>query len=206
MYIDSHQNPKRKHVCTIQARRPGRYINRESCISTAIRNESERTSDRHSSVDGGDVSTAISKAKVFLAQPYITSVVQLVVRGHEIKSERTSGRHRRVVQSVIYQPRELYINSDQNGKRMPSWSTELCRPGRRINRNQQRQSIFGAVVCYQRGVAVYQRPSKVKRKHFQMAQPFRPGRYQPRSAKQKNSWRSCILTVISKAKAYMSCI
>ena len=43
--------------------------------ATAIKNESESTSGRHSRVDLGGVSTANSKAKVFPAQLYITSAI-----------------------------------------------------------------------------------------------------------------------------------
>ena len=85
------KNLKRKHFWLTQPCRPGRCINRDSkakhlwrkcisparysCISTAIKNSSESTSGRHSRVDLGGVSTAISKAKASLARLYITSAV-----------------------------------------------------------------------------------------------------------------------------------
>ena len=78
---------------------------------------------------------------------------------------------------AVYQPRELYINSNQKRKRKHFWSTQPCRPGPCINRDQQSKSISGAALYHQRGVAVYQQPSKLKRKHFWTTQPCRPGRY-----------------------------
>ena len=46
-----------------------------SCISTAIKHESQSTSGRHSRVDQGGISTAINKARAFPAQLYIISAV-----------------------------------------------------------------------------------------------------------------------------------
>ena len=114
LYINSHQKLKRKHFWTTPPCRPGRYINRDSCISTAIRNESESASDRHSRVDLGGVSTAISKAKASLAPLYITSVVYMYIRGHHCKCESTSGRHSFVDQSGVSTARAVYQQQSQN--------------------------------------------------------------------------------------------
>ena len=65
---------------------------------------------------------------------------------------------------AVYQPRELYINSNQKLKRKHFWSTQPCRPGRCINRDQQIKSICGTPVYHQRGVAVYHQQSKTKAK------------------------------------------
>ena len=51
---------------------------------------------------------------------------------------------------AVYRPRKLYINSSQKRKRKHFWSTQPCRPGRCLNREQQSKSISGAAVCHQR--------------------------------------------------------
>ena len=61
---------------------------------------------------------------------------------------------------AVYQPRELYINSNHERKRTHFWTTHPCRPGRCLNREQQRKSISGAAVYHRRGIAVYQQQSK----------------------------------------------
>ena len=93
---------------------------------------------------------------------------------------------------TVYKPRELYINSNHKRKRKHFWSTQPCRPGRCINRDQQSKSIYGADVSHQRGVAVYQQPSKLKRKHFWTTQPCRPWRY--------INHESCMSTAIRRLK------
>ena len=67
----------------------------------------------------------------------------------------------------------MYFNSNQNLKRKHCWATQPCRPGQYINRNQQRKNrknIYRATVYITSTV------------------------YQPRLAKQKHIWRSCIST------------
>ena len=60
----------------------------------------------------------------------------------------------------MHQPRELYSTAIGILKRKHFSSTQPCRPGRCINCNQQSKDISGAAVYHQRGVAVYQQPSK----------------------------------------------
>ena len=114
--------------------RPVRYINRNqqsksisgeavlsparfSCISTAIRSNSESISRPHGRVDQGDISTA----------------------------------------KAVY---------EQQSKRKQKhfWPTQPCPPGRCLNREQQCESISGASVYHQRGIAVYQQQSKTQAK------------------------------------------
>ena len=102
---------------------------------------------------------------------------------------------------AVYQPRQLYINSNQNLKRKHFWTTQPCRPGRCLNREQQSKNISGPAVYHQRGIAVYHQQSKTQAKALldDTAVSTR-AMYQPRSAKQKHLWRSCI------SPAWYSCI
>ena len=94
-------------------------------MSTAIKNHSESTSDRHSAVDLGGVSTAISKSNASLAQLYITSA--LYKPTSERKLLLRSGVDRVVVSTAIskakaypaqqYTPAR-YITFDQRAERL----------------------------------------------------------------------------------------
>ena len=124
-----------------------------------------------------------------------------------------------VSKGAVYQSRELYINSDQNGKRKHFWSTQLCLPGRCINRDQQSKSISGAAVYNEGGIVVYKQPSKLKRRHVCTEQARRPGRYITRescistaikteseriSGRQSRVDLGGVSTAISKAKAFLA--
>ena len=65
LYVNAVYQPRssrQKHICL-------------SCITTAMRNQSVRTSGRHIRVDQSDVSTATSEATALMAQLYISSAV-----------------------------------------------------------------------------------------------------------------------------------
>ena len=115
---------------------------------------------------------------------------------------------------AVYQPRELYVNSNQKPKRKHLWTTQPCRPGRCINRDQHSKSISCAAVYHQCALL-----SAIKAKAC-LAQRCRPGRCinrdqqikstsgagvyhqhgsQLRSVNGKFIWRSCISTAISTA-------
>ena len=101
----------------------------------------------------------------------------------------------------VYQPLELYISRNQKRRRKHRWSTRPCRPGRCINYNRQSKSISGAAVhitsvgtpawysCT--STAVYKTKAKAKTHPDDTAVSI-GAVYQPRSAKQKHLWRSCI--------------
>ena len=108
--------------------RPRWYINRESCLSTTFENQSESTSGRHSRVDLGGISTAISNVKSSLAQLNITS--------------------------ALYQPRS---------KREHIWCSGIS-----IEIRKKTNVLLDDTTVSTRAV------------------------YQPRSAKGKHIWRSCI--------------
>ena len=136
-YIKSNRKFKRKHVWTTPPCRPERYINRESCISTAIQTEAKALL----------VDTAVSTWAVY--QP------RSVKRNHLWRSCISQARYscistatnktkakallndKAVSIRAVYQPRKRYYQQQSKLKRKHFWSTQPCRPGRCINRDQQ---------------------------------------------------------------------
>ena len=130
--------------------RPGRYINRESCISTAIKTEARALL----------VVTAVSTWAVYQPQsakrkhlwrccisPARYSCMSTAIKKTEGKALLDDTA---VSTRAVCPPRELYINSNQKLKRKHFWTTRPCRPGRFINRDQRIKSLFGAAVYNQR--------------------------------------------------------
>ena len=116
-----------------------------SCISTAIKKESKSPSGRHSHVDRGGINRN-QQNNTYLAQVYVT---RAVYQPRSAKRKNVS---------------EMYFNSIRKCWRKHFWTTQPCRPVRYVNCNQKRESISCAAVYHQRGVAVYQQPSKSKAK------------------------------------------
>ena len=127
LYINSNQERKRKHFWSTQLCRPGRYLNREQ---------------QSKSISGAAVYH--QRGIAVYQQQYIKKI-----------NESASGRHRRVDQGGISMARAVYQQQSKL-KRKHFWSIQPCRPGRRINHNQQSEIIPGAAVYHQRGIAVYQ--------------------------------------------------
>ena len=130
MHINSNQNLNRKHFCTMQPCRPGRYINCE-----------------------------ISQAQAYLAQLHITSALYQL-RSAQRSMSGTAVNHQQRGTAVYQRQSDL--------KRKHCWATQPCRPGQCINRDQQIKRIYMEQLYITSAV------------------------YQPRSAKQKHSWRSSI--------------
>ena len=122
---------------------------------------------------------------------------------------------------MIYQPRELYINSNQRRKRKRFWTTQPCGPGRFINCDRQSQSMSGPAVYHQHGVVVYQQPSKSKSKAKALLDDTAMSTRAITIAisKVKHIWRKCVSPAryinrdqqsesISElyTRAYLSCI
>ena len=108
---------------------PARY----SCMSTASKTKAKALLD-DTAMSTRAVSTAIRKAKTYLAQLYIN---------RDQHSENIS---------------ELYTNSNKKRKPKHFWVIQPCRPVRYMNGEQQSKSISGAAIYHQRGIAVYQQP------------------------------------------------
>ena len=82
-------------------------------MSTAIKNESERTTGRHR-VDLGGVSTANSKAKASLSAA-VSHQRGIAVYVQQPKPQAEALPNDTVVSTrAVYQPRQLYINNNQN--------------------------------------------------------------------------------------------
>ena len=126
LYINSNQKLKQKHFWSTQPCRPGRCINREQ------------------------QSESISGAAVYHQRGIAVYQQQSKTKAKALLDDTA------VSTRAVYQPRELYINSNQNYSEKHLWSTQPCRPGRCINHDQQSESISGAAVYHQRGIAVYQ--------------------------------------------------
>ena len=69
---------------------------------------------------------------------------------------------------AVYQPRELYISSNEKKKRTHFWSTGSARHGRvdlgGVSTSIYKKRFYGAAVYHQRGTAGYLQQSKTKKK------------------------------------------
>ena len=181
---------------------PRRYI----CMSTAIRNLKRSRSGRHTRGSESaavyrqrGTSTAISIDEAYLAQMYIKS--------HRSLKQSRFGRHSRVDQGGIssaissktniwrrcMSPARFSCTSTGIKNLKRSHSGRHGRVKQYINRDQQSKNISGADVYQQHGVVLYQQQSKPESKALlENAAVSTRAVYQPRSAKQKHIWRSCI--------------
>ena len=163
MYIKSNQKRTRNHFWSTQPCRPGRCINRDQ------------------------QSKSIFGAAIYHQRGVAVYQQQSKTKANAFLDDTTLSTR------AVYQPRELYINSNRKLKRKHFWSTQPYRPGRCINRPQQSKYICGAAVYHQRGIAVYQQQPKTKAKVLLDDTAVSTWAvYQPPSAEQKHVWRSCI--------------
>ena len=155
------QSAKQEHIRR-SCISPARY----GCKSTAINNQSESTSGLYRRVDQGGISTSKAvyqqqsktKAKALLVVTAVSTWAVSQPRTAKQKhiwrscissarygcistaiknsSKRASGRHRRVDQGGISTARAVY-HQQSKLKRKHVWSTQPCRSGRCINRDQQ---------------------------------------------------------------------
>ena len=118
LYINRNQNLKRKHFWSTQP-----------CRKCGL-------------------STAISKAIAYPAQLYNYQ------RGIAVYQQQSKTKSKALLDDTavstrtVYQPQERYINNNQTLKRKQFWTTQPCRPGRCISRDQQSKSISGVAVCH----------------------------------------------------------
>ena len=125
LYITRNQKLTRNHFWTTYPCRPVRYI------------------DRYQQ------SKSISGAAVYHQRG-------IAVYQQQSKTEAKARLDDTAVSTrAVYQPRELFIDSNRKRKRNHFCLTQPYRPGRCINREQQSKSISGAAVYHQRGIAVY---------------------------------------------------
>ena len=101
---------------------------RYRCISTAIKNESECTPGRHSRVDLGGVSIAISEAKHLWRSCISPARYSCISTAINKRKAKPSLDHTAVSTRAVYQLRELFYQHQSKMMQTHFWSTQPCRP------------------------------------------------------------------------------